>query len=197
MPRVFYLLGALLLAGLLCSCRGSTTTLIDPVDLPAIGPEGVFNDLLAESKLGRAERFRFLVSSWFIHAAVFPNRPRGFPESQAELEEEATRLEAELKPVRGTVETLIGDYMTDFRERSLDYFFVTREVSYDIRYRDSQRTAEGPNTAVLTVALVKRGAGAKEGENAPEINVSFIQDGDLWRVFDITPDRLKGRFSRP
>lgn len=190
MKRILFALSLVVL--LLAACTtGSSTTLRPAADRPIVGPDGTLWDAIEAARGGHSQRMERLLSTGFVHRAILPNVPRVEPTDEEEYALALARMERELAsfgPIRARLYTRYTQWLND---ATRGYVIETDRPEYDLKYKDGYGAARGPNSAKLKVWL--HAAASKEPKL---IVVSFIQDGDAWRIDGFTPDPLYGEFIR-
>lgn len=199
MPRpgptwLLTLLLAPLLAHAGCAI-GSTTTERPAINRPAIGPDGAFWDAVDAANRGSVEAFRFQVSPRFLHEGVLPREKRNEPNSTESFDLERQRLEKQLEPYAGTVDRMLRSYMEHLRNLTSNRFIDVGRPSYEIKYHDDFDRAAGPNRATVEISIWSKKA-MGPADKPDKFTVTFVQDRQRWLIDDITPNPLKGAFTR-
>ncbi|CAG0970894.1 hypothetical protein PLCT2_01344 [Planctomycetaceae bacterium] len=177
---------------LACACTGgSSTTLRPAADRPVIGPDGVFWDAIEAARGGHSKRFSRLMSTGFVHRAILPNTPRSEATDEESFILESERMERELAPFSSIRDRLYARYSGWLEETTRGSVIEAGRPSYEIRYKDSFGSARGPNTARIKVSILHA-----QKKTPVEMTVSFIQDGETWRIDGFAPDPLFGEFIR-
>ncbi len=184
----------LLIAAAGCSI-GSTTTERPAINRPAIGPDGAFWDAVDAANRDSLEAFRFQVSPRFLHEGILPREKRNEPTSTEGFDQERIRLEKQLAPYASTVDRMLRSYMERLRNLTSNRFMDVGRPSYEIKYRDDFDRATGPNRAVVEVLIWSKKA-MQPGDKPESFTVTFVQDRQRWLIDDITPNPLKGAFTR-
>lgn len=181
---------------LIAGCTIGTSTTDRPAfNRPVIGPDGSFWDASNAADRHDNNALRLLVSARFIHEALLPNGERDEPTSTAQFDAERQRLESELKPFEATVARMIESHAEQLRRLTANRFVEVGRPEYDIKYRDGNDRADGPNRATLVVQCWPKGV--VPADSKPEtIRVQFVQDRQRWLIDGLDPDPLKGAFSR-
>ncbi|MCC6150583.1 MAG: hypothetical protein IT461_10060 [Planctomycetes bacterium] len=177
---------------LACACTGgSSTTLRPAADRPIIGPDGVFWDAIEAARGGHTQRMGRVLSTGFVHRAILPNTPRAEFSDEESFIFANERMERELAPFNSIRERLCKRYTGWLDETTRGRVIEAGRPSYEIKYKDGYGSARGPNTATIKVNLHQA-----QAKTPKVLAVSFIQDGDTWRIDGFSPDPLFGEFIR-
>lgn len=188
-----------ILALLLASCSaftfGTSTTQRPAITKPAIGPDGAFWDAVTVSEKGDREAFMHLLSPQMTYKALFPEAQLREVESQEEFDAQRAQIETDLQPFEAVVQSYAERYMNELADTFHNKFIEVGRPVYLIKFTGTGGLAEGPNTAKLQVRIYPKTSMPEDAE--PEVlDITFIQDGRRWLIYEITPDPLKGAFVR-
>lgn len=179
---------------LLGACaEGSTTTIRPAIDKPVIGPDGTFWDAISAAKQNDPRRMEFIFSTRFLHRSILPNVERKEVSDEEEYMFENARMKTQLAPFAVLVSRMHTRYTSWLRERTKDRLVEAEKPSYDIKFKDGFGSARGPNTASIKVNLYAKNRAGAPGES---FVVSFVQEGDSWKLDGFKPDPLFGEFIR-
>ncbi len=174
---------------------GSSTTERPALEEPPVGADGFAWDIVDAGRDNDTAKFRSLVSVRMVHRAILPDAKRNDVKTFDEQDAENLRLAEELKQYENTKARLYQAYMSKIRKLASDRYVEMDKPRYKIQYRDGFNRAWGPNRATILVKFWPKRSLAPNEQPIQSV-WEFVQDHDEWKLISMSPDPLKGTFSR-